>query len=235
MSREPTRLLDLPGEAPSPEAAFMRNVIRAQDGERPPLGKMEELAGRLGPLLEEPLSPARSHRMPWLAASAAALVAIATVAVVRTSAPPARLEPVVSASVPSSEGDEVLPPPPAKPASPPAVSVDALPNVNVVNAQKAKAAPAIASAPQASSCDEVMLLDVADTQLRSGNAEGALSALRDLEQRCAGGAFIQERERIAIQALAKLGRLDEARARARAFEARFPNSPHLRRVRQVVE
>jgi hypothetical protein len=231
MNREPTRLLDLEGDAPSPEAAFMRTVIRAQDGERPPEGKMEELAGRLGPLLDGTNAPAPSRRRPWVAASAAALVAVGLVAVIRSSGSPARLEPFVSASAPSAKTERVSPPPPpAEPASPPVVSVDALPSVNVVDVQKA---PAIAPSPAASHCDEVMLLDVADTELRSGNAERALAAVRDLEQRCAGGAFVQERERIAIEALAKLGRTDQARARARAFEERFPTSPHLRRVRQV--
>jgi hypothetical protein len=227
MSREPTRLVDLQDEAPSREAAFLRAVIRAQEGARPPSGKMEELAGRLGPLLQSTTTPAPSHGIPWMAASAAAIVALGFVAVVRTSTPTPKLEAPVQTSV-ASTAKEVSPPPsPVEPDPPAAVPVDALPSVNVQ-----KAPPVPGAAPR---CDEVVLLDIADTELRSGNPERALAATRDLEQRCAGGALVQERERIAIEALAKLGRIDQARARARAFEARFPTSAHLRRVRQVVE
>jgi hypothetical protein len=45
------------------------------------------------------------------------------------------------------------------------------------------------------------------------------------------GALAEEREALAIEALAKLGRKEEARARAAAFHARYPKSPlgaHLR-------
>jgi hypothetical protein len=79
------------------------------------------------------------------------------------------------------------------------------------------------------------LIDDADAALRAGNAERAHALTRQHAERCPAGTFIQERERIAIEALAKLGRLDAMRDRARAFEERFPSSPHLRRVRSVVE
>jgi hypothetical protein len=45
--------------------------------------------------------------------------------------------------------------------------------------------------------------------------------------------LVQERERIAIEALVMLGRHEEAAARARAFETSYPSSPHLRRIRQL--
>lgn len=44
------------------------------------------------------------------------------------------------------------------------------------------------------------------------------------------GSLDQERELIAIDALVRLGQRDEARARADAFRARYPNSAHLGRV-----
>ncbi len=232
MSREPNRLADL-RDPPSPEAALLRDVIRAQQGIRPTAGKMAELAGRLGPILEAKTA-APAPRMTWLAASVAAVAAVAVVTVsVRMTAPTSGNEAApVSASAPAlteAEPFSVEPEPEPAPApdAPPAVSVDALPTANV-NARKSPAA----AAPR---CDEVMLVDDADTALRSGNPERALAIVRDIEQRCAGGTLVQERERIAIEALAKAGRVEQARARARAFEARFPTSPHLRRVRQVAE
>jgi hypothetical protein len=45
------------------------------------------------------------------------------------------------------------------------------------------------------------------------------------------GMFVQEREVIAIEALVKLQRKDEARKRAAEFERAHPRSPHLERLR----
>lgn len=236
MSREPTRLADLRGSA-SPEAAFMGEVIRAQRAVRPPAAKMQELAGRLGPLLEQK-SPSPFRAMPWLVTSVIAGVLVAgAVWVTRpndgasananananASAP--TLLPVPSAPAASFEPPLPSPPPPPAVLDAPAISVEALPNAN------AQHAPAV-SAPR---CDEVELVERADTRLRSGDPAGALAVAREHEQRCPAGALVQERERIAIEALARLGRADAARARASAFQERFPSSPHLRRVRQVIE
>ena len=81
--------------------------------------------------------------------------------------------------------------------------------------------------------DESELIDRAETLLRTGHAKGALEATR-LHAACDETILDQERERIAIEALVVLGQDQEATARARAFEARYPSSPHLRRIRQLV-
>lgn len=229
MSRDPIRLADQ-ADPLSPEAELMRGLIRARGNARPTAAKMDELAGRLGPILE-PKAPAPASGMTWLAASVAAVTAVVVVTIaVRTTTPTEAVDAVVSASAPADR-EEVQPLPEPEPAvepdAPRAVSVDALPTANAnVNARKA---------PAAARCDEVMLVDDADTALRSGNPERALAVVREIEQRCTAGVLVQERERIAIEALAKSGRVEQARARARTFEARFPTSPHLRRVRQVAE
>lgn len=49
-----------------------------------------------------------------------------------------------------------------------------------------------------------------------------------------GGALGQEREALAIEALVRLGRKAEARARAAEFAARYPRSPLLPKVRGLV-
>lgn len=49
------------------------------------------------------------------------------------------------------------------------------------------------------------------------------------------GVLAEERELIAVQALVELGRLDDARARLRAFERSYPDSPHLPAARAVFE
>ena len=222
MTRDPTRLADL-RDAPSPEAAFIGGIIRAQRGAPTPQPKMQELAGRLGPLLQEKsASPFRA--LPWLGMSVAAIVLVAgTVSL--TTRPNEQAAPVSISAAPA----EPAPPPPqeAPPRidAPPAIPVEALPDANVRTA----------TAASARRCDEIELVELADTKLRSGDPTGALAVVREHEQRCAAGNLVQERERIAIEALAKLERVGAAKVRARAFEERFPSSPHLRRVRQVVE
>jgi len=209
---------------------------------------MDELSGRLGPLLEgKSASPVRAN--PWLAISAVAAVvitgAVFTTQMKEDAGPVSASVPAESSAAPSAPSlpfdgppagldappavlhapPAVLHAPPAGLHAPPAISVDALPNAGV------RAAPSTAAA----RCNELELIDRADTKLRSGELAGALAVARDHEQRCPDGLLVQERERIAIEALAKLGRVDAARARARAFEERYPSSPHLRRVRQVID
>lgn len=58
----------------------------------------------------------------------------------------------------------------------------------------------------------------------------ALALTAEHKQRFPSGVLAQEREVIAIEALARLGRQDAARARADRFTADFPDSPHRERV-----
>jgi hypothetical protein len=77
--------------------------------------------------------------------------------------------------------------------------------------------------------DELQLLrraqDAIDTRPRA-----ALDALDAHARAYPHGVFAQERESLAIDALRKLGRRQEAIARAHAFMARHPTSPHARRL-----
>jgi hypothetical protein len=68
--------------------------------------------------------------------------------------------------------------------------------------------------------------------LRAGNPSSALGILDDARARFPDGALGQEREALTIDALARAGRKQAASARARAFLARFPNSPLASNVRQ---
>jgi hypothetical protein len=64
-----------------------------------------------------------------------------------------------------------------------------------------------------------------------GSAPGqALAMAEAYPQRYPGGKLGQEREMIAISALAALGRTAEARARAKVFLTLFPESAHRRRL-----
>jgi hypothetical protein len=73
------------------------------------------------------------------------------------------------------------------------------------------------------------------TALKAGEWAKAL-ALCDRHAREVGakGLLVQEREVIAIEALVKLGRQGEAKARADKFKRAFPTSTHLLKVEALV-
>jgi hypothetical protein len=89
----------------------------------------------------------------------------------------------------------------------------------------ARPAPSRPLGPEA----EVRLLEQAQDALRDRPRQ-ALSLCDDHARDFRGGMLVQEREVIAIEALVKLGRPAEARARAAAFKTRFPGSSHTRRI-----
>ena len=78
--------------------------------------------------------------------------------------------------------------------------------------------------------EESRRLTEARDALRRGDSAGALSTLSELQRAVPGGILGQEREALAIEALAKSGRSSEAQARARAFLQANPESPHATRV-----
>jgi hypothetical protein len=71
---------------------------------------------------------------------------------------------------------------------------------------------------------ERSLLDIARTALGRGDGANALEAADRHTRDFPHGQLTEEREAIAIQALVKLGRTAEARARADRFRARYPHS-----------
>jgi hypothetical protein len=67
--------------------------------------------------------------------------------------------------------------------------------------------------------------------LREGRPEEALRRLEAARATFADGALTQEREALTIEALARTGQRDAARARAAAFLRAHPESPHAATVR----
>lgn len=83
-----------------------------------------------------------------------------------------------------------------------------------------------APAPVASGLlEESAALGEARSMLRSGNAEGALTALREMDRRFPGGALAQERTVLTVEALAATGRAQEAASIAKRFIEAHPTSP----------
>jgi hypothetical protein len=78
------------------------------------------------------------------------------------------------------------------------------------------------------------LLDLARHSLEVQDGQAALDAVTRHQRRFPAGILVQEREAMAVRALVQLGRLDDARARARAFGARFPDSMLLPAVQSAV-
>ncbi|XXT22848.1 hypothetical protein WME94_14980 [Sorangium sp. So ce429] len=66
------------------------------------------------------------------------------------------------------------------------------------------------------------------------NPEAALTAVGEHQREFPAGRLAEEREYVAIRALMRLGRVDEARARAGAFLARYPSTSYADRVHRAV-
>ena len=62
----------------------------------------------------------------------------------------------------------------------------------------------------------------------------ALDLANLADDRYPSGSLVQEREVVAIEALMRLKRIDEARARGEHFLKRFPGSVHERHVEAVL-
>jgi hypothetical protein len=92
----------------------------------------------------------------------------------------------------------------------------------------------LAPAPQSDQEPELSLLRRAQGSVSSAPAQAlSLCALHAI--RFGAGVLGQEREVIAIDALLRLGRVSEARARAERFRAGYPGSAHTRRIDAALE
>lgn len=75
--------------------------------------------------------------------------------------------------------------------------------------------------------DEAKLVEMARTALVRGSATDALAALDLHAARHPNGERAEEREALAVQALVKAGRADDAKVRAERFRKSFPGSIYL--------
>lgn len=84
-------------------------------------------------------------------------------------------------------------------------------------------------APQQDAVEEHRLLRAARASL-DRDPRRSLALTEEHRRRFPRGMLVQEREVIAIEALAKLGKSDSARSRADQFAEDYPDSPHRGRV-----
>jgi hypothetical protein len=83
--------------------------------------------------------------------------------------------------------------------------------------------------------EESRALQAVRGALRRADAAGALATLEATRVRFPASVLGQEREALTIQALALGGQHDTAQARARAFLAKFPTSPHAPSLKRFAE
>lgn len=129
----------------------------------------------------------------------------------------------------ASRPSPLVPPPPAEPAQAP-------PSVVPTAPAPLRNEPTLPSVPDPTSTPntELSLLRAAQAALADAPGHALALCSRHAEQ-YPNGTLAQERDVIAIDALLRLGRVDEASARARVFEARYPGSAHSHRLREQLE
>jgi hypothetical protein len=92
-------------------------------------------------------------------------------------------------------------------------------------------APVPALEPPATLTRELALLEEARNAVIQGRPAAALSTLAAYEKEFAAGSMSSEATALRVEALVKAGLRDEGRAAARAFLAKYPQSPLVDRVR----
>jgi hypothetical protein len=251
--RDPRRLLDDPRPAP-----LRRALLESAVDHGPTSAQVDALWGALSSRLpgigpREPGGPAGASvgrafgaGMGTKMAALAALIAIAAAS------------PVIPRPGPEAAGSSVgVEGPPSRPAVDPvaiktaAVAPSAVPEVPeefpapaapVASSQAHPAAsvrrePRVAaSAPTAGGSlhAEALLVLHARQSIQAGDCDEALRALNDGLPRFAAGSLFEEREALAIEALACAGRETEAAERADAFLREHPASLHAAIVRRFV-
>jgi hypothetical protein len=126
----------------------------------------------------------------------------------------------------------VSPPKHAGESSPPAISAPSLDTPPVLTAPKAEApvAPARRPGPALSETD---LLGQAQAALAK-NPHKALGLAEQHRRGFPAGMLAQERDVIAIEALTRMGRTEQARGLAARFLKKYPGSAHRRKVEDLV-
>jgi hypothetical protein len=106
------------------------------------------------------------------------------------------------------------------------------PGVNALPAESPPSAAGVEAASAPSPNEGALLLQA--RRFLASNPASALALTDDAARRFPDGPLTPEREVLAIEALAHLGREPEARARLAAFRSRYPESPHLTRLESLV-
>jgi hypothetical protein len=127
---------------------------------------------------------------------------------------------------------------PAEDATPPTAAVQATassplrPAVNAIRAAS-RSAPAQDRSKVPAPDDEARVVLAARSALRGGDCGAALRLLEEARTSGGPGLLAEERDVLAVEALACSGRTDEARSRAVAFLAAHPGSMHAGAMQRI--
>lgn len=100
--------------------------------------------------------------------------------------------------------------------------------------RRQRAVSSAAVDPRASIRSQIKLIDRARAAVGASQSQRALALVREYSAQYPGGAFTEEASLLRIEALAQAGESATALRLARAFEARHPDSPHLRRLHSLL-
>lgn len=252
--KAPRRLVDYGDRV---DATLRRNLRRARAneagrGDAAILSAVHaRLTAELGPELAAPPEARRPYGFPrgTFAATVALAGAVGLGLALRSAPPsPSAQERGTLRLAHSASRSEVADPtvlPPSQPAPPAeAIRVSNLPLANGLPAATTGAPRAPRSGPPATQprgeasapADEGAELAVVSSAQRAlrGDPARALEFVAAHERAFPNGTFAQEREAIAVEALARRGDIDAARARFSRFEVRFPASSHAVRLRPML-
>lgn len=230
---EPTRLTNA-ADVPADVRALLRDAA-----EVPPMTDADR-ASILAALVAPAPAPAPAPHpgpaapmaaKPLLIAGVTVVAAVAVLAVViarrptepSVSAPPAPTTiPRMDASAAPEEIPSTAPPiekatPSATPSTTPSTRAVARPQASTVDTLAAENA----------------LIRTARSQLDTAPAD-ALASLEEHARRFPTGALAPERDYLFVKALRRLGRVDEARTRARVYAKKHPSSPYTPAVQTIL-
>lgn len=231
--------LKLVPDAPTPLEKMLLDASRA---ERPSDEHKARLRAALGlgaplaaPLPAPPAPVAEVARVTRKSLSAtkvasglAALALIGALVVARRSEPPTVAPARVVAPVEVGTSQVASPV-----AEPPAPAVSALPPVVEAAPRVGRSAPQPAASADLS--EQIRLIEAARSGLAARDTKSALSALGSYASRFPRGAFGQEALVLRIRAVDQSGDFARATALAKSFVARFPQSPHVARLKPIAE
>jgi hypothetical protein len=214
---------DLPPLSPE-ELALVR---AEQDNVRAPPAAKERVLARIVPILP----PSPPHDAPAASTAAHAVARASAIKLVVALAVGGAAGAGTHAALTTPETRVVYvdrPAPAPAPVAPPPVAPSAMPApapTPEAPPPSSRAAAPVASLDRASRlAAERALLDTAHSAIVAGRPADALTSLDAHAARFPHGDLEEEREALAIKALAKMGRAGAARTRAAEFHQRFPQS-----------
>lgn len=231
---DPPRLTSVASTGPEPLRDVVRELRQATlSGE-----SLARIEAKLGAVLDRrlpvPAAPrattagglaaATGRRWLWLVAAALVVAVAAALAAERHAR---RAPPVESSTQPPPAGGSAAPPPPAEPTSQPTATAI------TPGADDASAATPRAPSPPFPAPSEGELLGRAERSLATSPSM-ALALADEHARRFPRGSLVQEREVIAVEALARLGRAAGARARGQAMLRAYPSSIYRTKLEQVI-